>query len=196
MAVGDDNITVDLLKQLGDSGLKIMTALVNKIYMRGDWPKDVLDVTMIALPKKNQAKKCSDHRTISLNTHTGKIVARFYVWSIALYGSEIWTLSKLERKYLKSFVIWCWRRMEKIKLSEQVTNEQVLDRIGDKRTLLNNILRRTANFIGHFLRINCLHGANEGQMTEVKGVERRRTQLLDDLRNKRRYWELKEEAEV
>jgi hypothetical protein len=32
-------------------------------------------------------------------------------------------------------------------------------------------------------------------MTEVKGVGRRRTQLLDGLRNRRRYWELKEEAE-
>jgi hypothetical protein len=32
-------------------------------------------------------------------------------------------------------------------------------------------------------------------MTEVKGVGRRRTQLLDDLRNRRTYWELKEEAE-
>ena len=31
---------------------------------------------MIALPKKNQEKKCSDHRTISLISHTGKIVAR------------------------------------------------------------------------------------------------------------------------
>ena len=30
---------------------------------------------------------------------------------------------------------------------------------------------------------------------EVKGVRRTRTQLFDDLRNKRRYWELKEEAE-
>jgi hypothetical protein len=29
-------------------------------------------------------------------------------------------------------------------------------------------------------------------MTEVKGVGRKRTQLLDDLRNRRRYWELKE----
>jgi len=35
----------------------------------------------------------------------------------------------------------------------------------------------------------------EGQMEKVKGVGRRRTQLLDDLRNRRRYWELKEEAE-
>ena len=33
------------------------------------------------------------------------------------------------------------------------------------------------------------------KMKEVKGVERKRTQLLDDLRNRRRYWEIKEEAE-
>jgi Reverse transcriptase (RNA-dependent DNA polymerase). len=44
--------------------------------MSGDWPKDFLDVTMIALPNKNQAKKCSDHRTISLISHTGTIVVR------------------------------------------------------------------------------------------------------------------------
>ena len=74
--------------------------------------------------------------------------------------------------------------MEKIKWSEKVTNEQVLD----KMTLLNNILRRKANWIGHILRRNCLlHDAIEGQMIEVKGVGRRRTQLLDDLRNGRRY---------
>ena len=76
------------------------------------------------------------------------------------------------------------------------SNEQVLGRIEEKRTLLNNILRRKANQIGHILRRNCLlHDAIEGQMTEVKGVGRRRTQLLDDVRNRRRYWEIKEEAE-
>ena len=48
--------------------------------------------------------------------------------------------------------MWCWKRMEKIKWSEKLTNEQVLDRIGEKRTLLNNILRRKANWIGHILR--------------------------------------------
>jgi hypothetical protein len=50
--------------------------------------------------------------------------------------------------------------MEKIKWSEKVTNKQVLDRIGEKRTLLNNILRRKANWIGHILRRNrLLHDA-------------------------------------
>jgi hypothetical protein len=79
---------------------------------------------------------------------------------------------------------------------EKITNEQVHECIGEKRTLLNNILRTKANGIGHILRRNYLlpYGI-EGHMTEVNGVGRRRTQLLDDLRNRRRYWELKEEAE-
>ena len=47
--------------------------------------------------------------------------------------------------------------------------------------------------IGHILKRNCLlHGTTQGHMTEVKGLGRR-TQLLDDLSIRRRYWELKEE---
>ena len=72
--------------------------------------------------------------------------------------------------------MWCWRRMKKIKCPEKVTKETVLE------------------WIGHVLRRNCpVHDGIEKQVTEVKGVGRR-TQLLDDLRNRRRYWELKEEA--
>ena len=41
--------------------------------------------------------------------------------------------------------MWCWRRMEKIKWSEKVTNEEVLGRIGEKMTLINNIFRRKVN---------------------------------------------------
>ena len=63
---GDDNIPVHLRKEMGYNGLKIMTLLVNKIYMSGDWSKDFPDVKMIALRKENQAKKCRDHRKISL----------------------------------------------------------------------------------------------------------------------------------
>ena len=71
-----------------------------------------------------------------------------------------------------------------MKLSEKVA--KVLEPIGGKRTLLNNILPRKANWIDHILRINCLlHDSIEGQMTEVKGVGRRRTQVLEDLRNRK-----------
>jgi hypothetical protein len=41
--------------------------------------------------------------TSKVNTELKKKLVRCYVWSIVLYGSEIWTLTKLERKYLESF---------------------------------------------------------------------------------------------
>ena len=77
-ATGDDDVPGDVLKLLGEGGLKIMTKLINTIYETGEWPKDFTEVTMINLKKKPQATKCSNHGTISLitHTHTAKIVAK------------------------------------------------------------------------------------------------------------------------
>jgi len=75
-ATGDDDVPGDVLNLLGEGRLKIMTKLINTIYETGEWPKNFMEVTMVALKKKPQATKCSDHRTISLIGHTGKIVAK------------------------------------------------------------------------------------------------------------------------
>ena len=75
-ATGDDDVPGDVLKLLGEGGLKILTKLINTICETGEWPKDFPEVTMIALKKKTQATKCSDHRTISLIAHTAKIIAK------------------------------------------------------------------------------------------------------------------------
>ena len=64
-------------------------------------------------------------------------------------------LRKLKRKYLQSSEIWCWRRIDKIKWSEKVTNE-VLEHIGEEKRLLNNIQHRKGNWFGHILGSNCL----------------------------------------
>jgi hypothetical protein len=80
-----------------------------------------------------------------------------------------------------------------------VRNEAVLHRVKEERNILHAIKRRKANWIGHILRRNCLlkhaiEGKLEGR-TEMTGRRgRRRKQLLDDLKEKRRYWKLKEKA--
>ena len=56
--------------------MKVLTKLINTIYETGEWPKDFTKVTMIALKKKTQATKCSDHHTVSLISHTAKILRR------------------------------------------------------------------------------------------------------------------------
>jgi hypothetical protein len=75
-ATGDDDVPGDVLTFLREDDLKLMTQLMNSIYVTGKWPRDFIDVTMIALKKKLKATKCSDHRTISIIAYTAKIVAR------------------------------------------------------------------------------------------------------------------------
>ena len=65
-ATGDDDVPGDVLKLLGEGVLKILTKVINTIYETGEWPKDFTEVTMIALKKKTQATKCSDHRKSAL----------------------------------------------------------------------------------------------------------------------------------
>jgi hypothetical protein len=80
--------------------------------------------------------------------------------------------------------IWCRRIMEKIKWSEKVTNEEVLEHIRAKRKLLNKILPKKGNWIGHILSRNCLrYDAIKGHMTGVRGIGRKRTHLIHDSRN-------------
>ena len=88
--------------------------------------------------------------------------------------------------------------MEQVKWSEKVTNEEVLELIGEKKTLINKILCRKADWTSHILRRNChFHDAIEGQMTKVKVVgRRRRTQLPDEkaegkkIQSKHRKWRI------
>ena len=74
------------------------------------------------------------------------IITKSIAKSIALYGSETQTLRELQRKYLESFEMWFCGRMEKPKWSEKVTNEEIQKTIGEKRTLLHNILHRLVIF--------------------------------------------------
>ena len=62
-----------------------------------------------------------------------------------------------------------------------------------------SLIKRKANWIGHILRRNCLlkqviEGKIKGQMEVTRRQGRRRKKLLDDLKDRRGYCELKEEA--
>jgi hypothetical protein len=105
----------------------------------------------------------------------------------------------MNQKHLESFEMWCWRRMEKISWTDQVRNEDVLLKVKEQRNILHEIHKRKANWIGHILRRNCLLQ----RVTEDKiqgGIEmtgrqgKRRRKLLVDLKERRGYSHLKEEA--
>ena len=78
-------------------------------------------------------------------------MVKCYVWSVALYGSETWTLRKKERNYLEAFEMWCWRRMEKISYMDRITDEEVLRRVQENRSLISNVLKRKATGLATYL---------------------------------------------
>jgi hypothetical protein len=71
--------------------------------------------------------------------------------------------------------------------------------VKEERNIVHTIKRRKANWIGHILRRNCflkhvIEGKLEGRIEMTGRRGRRRKPLLDDFKEKRRYWKLKEEA--
>jgi len=137
--------------------------------------------------------------TSTLDLELRKKLVKCYAWSIALYGSETWTLRTVDQKRLESFEMWCWRRMEKISWTDHMRNKTVLLRVKEQKNILHEIRKRKANWIGHILRRNCLlQRVTEGKIQggiEVTGRQgRRHRKLLDDLKERRGYYHLKEEA--
>jgi len=103
--------------------------------------------------------------TSTLDLELRKKLVKCYVWSIALYGAETWTLRALDQKHLESFEMWCWKSMEKISWTDHVRNKEVLLRVKEQRNILHEIRKRKANWIGHILRRKCLLQRNiEGKI--------------------------------
>ena len=77
---------------------------------------------------------------------------------IVNYGCETWTIGEAERKRLDVIEMWWYRRMLKIKWIDRIPNEEVLERIGERRTLWKSMRKRRAQMMGHTLRHRRLFG--------------------------------------
>jgi hypothetical protein len=89
--------------------------------------------------------------------------------------------------------------MEKISWTDRRQNEEVLHRVKEERNILHNIKRRTANWNDHilprsYLLKHVIERKIEGgiEVTGRRGI--RHKQILDDLKETRAYWELKEKT--
>jgi hypothetical protein len=134
--------------------------------------------------------------TSKMDLELRKKLVKCYIWNVALYGAETWTLRAVDQKHLESFEMWCWRRREKSSWTDHVSNEEVLLRVKEQRNILHEISKRKANWISHILRRNCLlqqviEGTINGGVEVTGRRERRRRKLLKERRG---YSHLKGEA--
>ena len=73
-ASGGDGIQVELFQILKDNAVKVMHSICQQIWKTQQWPQDWKRSVFIPIPKKGNAKECSDYHTTALISHTSKVM--------------------------------------------------------------------------------------------------------------------------
>ena len=75
-ASGSDGITAEIFQILKDDAVKVLYSICQQIWKTQQWPQDWKRSVFIPIPKKDNAKKCSNYHTIALISHTSKVMLR------------------------------------------------------------------------------------------------------------------------
>ena len=73
-ASGGDGIPVERFQILKDDDVKVLHSICLQIWKTQQWPQDWKRSVFILIPKKGNAKECSNFRTIALISHTSKVM--------------------------------------------------------------------------------------------------------------------------
>ena len=75
-ASGGDGIPVELFQILEDDGVKLLHSICQQIWKTQQWPQDWKRSVFIPIPKKGNAKECSNCRAIALISHASKVMLK------------------------------------------------------------------------------------------------------------------------
>ena len=75
-ASGSDRIPVELFQILKDDAVKVLHSMCQQIWKTQHWPQNWKRSVFIPIPKKSNAKECSNYRTIALISHASKVILK------------------------------------------------------------------------------------------------------------------------
>ena len=139
---------------------------------------------MIAKNAFNSMRTLLTNSNIGIQTRLRAL--KTYIWSTLTYGSETWTISKIMKNKINAAELWFYRRMLRISWTDRVTNEEVLRRVGQQRTLIRVIRKRQMEFLGHIIRREkiehlCLTGMIEGRRSRGRQRKKYLDSILEDM---------------
>ena len=94
-ASGGDGIPVELLQILKDDDVKVLHSICQQIWKTQQWLQDWKRSVFILIPKKGNAKECSNYRTIALISHTSKIMLKILQARLHQYMNMNFQIFKL-----------------------------------------------------------------------------------------------------
>ena len=75
-ASGGDGIPAELFQILKDDPVKVLHSICQQIWETYQWTQDWKRSVFILIPKKDNAKECSDYHTVALISHASKIMLK------------------------------------------------------------------------------------------------------------------------
>ena len=75
-ASGGDGIAAELFQILKDDAVKVLHSICQQIWKTQQWPQDQKRSVFIPIPKKGNAKECSNCSTIAFISHTSKVMLK------------------------------------------------------------------------------------------------------------------------
>ena len=81
-ASGSDGIPVELFQILKDDAVKVLYSICQQIWKTQQWPQDWKRSVFIPIPKKGNAKECSNYCTIALISHASKVMLKILQTSL------------------------------------------------------------------------------------------------------------------
>ena len=99
-ASGGDGIPVEIFQVLKDDAVKVLHSICQHIWKTQQWPQDWKRSVFIPIPKKGNAKECSNYRTIALISYSRKVMLKILQARLQQYVNS--ELSDVEAGFRKS----------------------------------------------------------------------------------------------
>ena len=90
-----DGIPVELFQILEDDAVKVLHSIRQQIWKTQQWPQDWKMPVFIPIPKKGNAKECSNYHTVALISHTSKVMLKILQARLQQYVNRELQMFKL-----------------------------------------------------------------------------------------------------
>ena len=94
-ASGSDGIPVELFQILKDDAVKVLHSMCHQIWKTQQWSQDWKRSVFIPIPKKGNAKECSNYHTIALISHASKVMLKVLQTRLQQYANCEFQMFKL-----------------------------------------------------------------------------------------------------
>ena len=88
-ASGGDCIPVELFQILKDDAVTVLQSICQQIWKTQQWPQDWKWPDFIPIPKKGNAKECSNYHTIALISHASKVMIKILQAKLQQYVNHV-----------------------------------------------------------------------------------------------------------